>query len=716
MAGIVDTSIVRIRAQSGGVVGAGFVAHGGFVLTCCRIVNIALGRPSDDPGVPVQPVSLDFPYLSPGQQIKAHVIEWQPRQRDGSGDIALLELETPRPADCVSARLAVEPLDTGTSFVAYSWSTSEWQLGQWVPGQVQDKLSNGVLRSAVEFEPSMLARLRGSPVWSDQIGGALGILVGIERKWYGKPQSLIVPASKLLSAFNSHPLRPSVFVSYARADGAEYAEKVGSALQTRHFHSWMDTSSLPGATRWNAEIDQALSGVDAVVVILTPKAIESIQVESEWNRALNLGKPVFPLLFQDCEVPRVLAMLTYMDFRDPALFPARVDSLASQLATVDGTRKGVSEPPKRYEALLTIDTIDDPRSPTVVGQRLSGTIEYFQNRELEIRELGRLLALSSTRIVSVIGPAGMGKTALVSRFLRSLESSRWPDTIDGRLVEGILYLSQRTGGISLERVFVGCAEMLRGERSRAVIEAWTSPQLDLESKIQILMDALRGGLYVLLLDDIEDLLSDSGQFLDPDLRAFWKLMLAGRTDASLLITSREPVAFEIEDAPLDQEILLETGLEALYGIKMLRQSDPSGLYGLKDAPEASLARMVEMVHGVPRALEVFAGIVKDNALLTLDEVTEQFYQHPMTARELIQEGYRRLDENARMVLQGMAIYGRPVTLSAIKFLLEPFILDADISSVVLRLIRVHMVSVVDRNKKLIALHPTDQAYAYSQIP
>ena len=36
-----------------------------------------------------------------------------------------------------------------------------------------------------------------------------------------------------------------IFISYARADGREYAAKLESALQTAGFKTWRDTRSQP---------------------------------------------------------------------------------------------------------------------------------------------------------------------------------------------------------------------------------------------------------------------------------------------------------------------------------------------------------------------------------------------------------------------------------------------------------------------------------------
>jgi len=57
----------------------------------------------------------------------------------------------------------------------------------------------------------------------------------------------------------------------------------------------------------------------------------------------------------------------------------------------------------------------------VVGQPPMGVVEYFKDRLREQEKIGQLLAETTTRLVSVIGHGGMGKTALASKILRDLE-------------------------------------------------------------------------------------------------------------------------------------------------------------------------------------------------------------------------------------------------------------------------------------------------------
>ena len=50
-----------------------------------------------------------------------------------------------------------------------------------------------------------------------------------------------------------------------------------------------------------------------LVVVLSPKAVESRQVRSEWNLAIEEGKPVLPVVREKCRVPRQLRLYQQLD-------------------------------------------------------------------------------------------------------------------------------------------------------------------------------------------------------------------------------------------------------------------------------------------------------------------------------------------------------------------------------------------------------------------
>ena len=75
-------------------------------------------------------------------------------------------------------------------------------------------------------------------------------------------------------------------------------------------------------------------------------------------------------------------------------------------------------------------------------------------------------------------------------------------------------------------------------------------------------------------------------------------------------------------------------------------------------PDEQLARAVDRLHGVPKALVMLAGMKRDRRLRSLDSILDAFYQERLVD-ELIREGYRRLDADELHVLTALAVLGRP---------------------------------------------------------
>jgi tetratricopeptide (TPR) repeat protein/SAM-dependent methyltransferase len=544
-----------------------------------------------------------------------------------------------------------------------------------------------------------------------------------------------------------------IFISYARMDGEEFAQKVHDDLERLNFNMWLDLRDIDGD--WETCIIEALRSAYAVLVIVTPAAVLSPQVRGEYNDALNRYIPIIPLFVQQTDIPPVLTVFQWIDFRKASDYDSSLAELCQRLSglhdnylnylhqqlnafeiaqheapnprrfdyKIQNLRDAIANWEHRVETqhMRVVDSLEllskkpVPVIGRVVGQRLSNMTHHFRDRDHQLQEISRLLAEPSTRIVSVIGRGGMGKTALASKMLGDLEHNKWPHTEDHIPVDGIIYLSTRTTGISLERIFLSCAEMLGGERDRNLRSMWTNPEMKLEERVARLFETLQEGLYVILLDNMEDLVTDSGDIIDPDLRTFFEICLVTQHNARLFVTSRIPLAFRREVMHLDKQVALEEGLPTEHGVAMLRELDPNGLYGLSDAPESKLAQVVDLVHGVPRALEIVAGILANDPFTSLDDILKDVYGREQVVSDLVEENYKRLDANARRVVEALAVFGCPVQVVALDYLLEPFVPGLDAPSIVRRLVQTHLVS-VDRSTKTVTLHPIDQDYAYSRIP
>ena len=349
-----------------------------------------------------------------------------------------------------------------------------------------------------------------------------------------------------------------------------------------------------------------------------------------------------------------------------------------------------------------------------VGGKRIRAASYFRARGPEQKALGEYLARSSARVVSVTGRAGIGKTALASRVLNDLEQGRWPHTDDEMPVDGIVYMSTRSlNGISLAQLFLDCGEMLGGEHQQSLIDISNSGS-NADAKIQLLLKKLDSGRYVILLDHVESIL-ERGSFKDEELKTFFEASLDSANGLRLIVTSRDPLKFPPDFLAYDLEVPLREGLPVEDGIAMLRDLDPTGKSRLRDADEEQLARAVERLHGVPRALEVLAGIMKEKRLTTLDKILDRFYEQPDVVTLLIKEGYNMLDSDARDVMKALAVFDCPVPPSAVAFLLKPFSPDVEAEDVLERLLSIYMAK-ASPDGETVWLDPIDQEYAYHELP
>lgn len=552
-----------------------------------------------------------------------------------------------------------------------------------------------------------------------------------------------------------------VFISYGRADGEDIARRLYDDLVSRAFVVWLDQQNIPQGADFDQAIDDGLSDAWAVLVLMTPASVLSAQVKSEWYSAFNRNLPVIPLLVRDCAVPRMLAVLNYVDLRerydtgldriverlrdlaanyhtvlrelieafevaqseapDPKRFQPKLDELRAALKrweeqSSDRTRieRGMLEQVAEFERRR--ERRRARMHSKVIGQPPRDVTTLFKDRTEQRAAIGQALADPTTRLVTIIGRGGMGKTALATKILRDAEEDIWPHTDQSLAVDGIVYESTRTNGITLERIFLDCARMLGGERADALNQAWTTASLTPREKISRLLDALEpNARYILLLDNFEDLLDDSGAIVDEDVRAFIEMNLNAPHGLHVLLTTRMPLSLPVMLAPLERRVELREGLPVADGAALLRELDPNGAFGVRDLSDAELGHAVEVVHGVPRALEVLVGIMANDPFARLADVLPTFYEHEDTVRRIVQENYRRLDRGARQILEALAVYDRPVPLVALEFLLEPYAPELDAAGITRRLARASVIS-FDRKTQLMALHPIDRDYAYSQIP
>ena len=93
----------------------------------------------------------------------------------------------------------------------------------------------------------------------------------------------------------------------------------------------------------------------------------------------------------------------------------------------------------------------------------------------------------------MVGPDGVGKTALVCRLLKALEDGRLPDGLGQLDVDGIVYLSQAgTHRVNFPNLFDRLCRLLPPEAAGNLLRQYRDPRQTPETLMYALLDASIG--------------------------------------------------------------------------------------------------------------------------------------------------------------------------------------------------------------------------------
>ena len=348
--------------------------------------------------------------------------------------------------------------------------------------------------------------------------------------------------------------------------------------------------------------------------------------------------------------------------------------------------------------------------------------ETFKDRAKEMKDLCDHLADAGVRLISVVGRGGIGKTALVSKVFAEIEHGQWPAPTPGPspVPSGqergespfILYLDKDK--LTLEHLYAGAGRMLSPDAADELTAFYKQPGA-LADKAHFLLSRLREGVYLMVMDNLESVLQPDGTIADEGLRVFVEACLCAGHGVKLVITSREDVPLSPAALACARRVRLDQGLPESDAIALLRQLDPQGEVGLRDAPESLLRQAAVKAHGVPFALERIAGILARTPDLSLARLlTDRDLFTGQVIENLAEYGYTRLTDGARRVMEALAVFDRPVPEAAARYLLLPFAPEVDVAAELRRLAR-EMFVTANRVTGTFALHPLDREVAYKRL-
>ncbi len=217
----------------------------------------------------------------------------------------------------------------------------------------------------------------------------------------------------------SAPLK--VFLSYVQADdGADFDDPAKSFMRRLHtdltaqgYTVWWDRVTLPArGLAFSKEIEEAIRGVDRLVLVVTPGVPGSKYVQAEVECALKLCKPITPILKAGDYnlLPASVARINTLDFRPPREYAAAFADLHARL-----------DEPAPFGRLFNV-------KPLPTFHLMRETPYNAAHKALCADAIAHTVI--STRATAVYGPGGLGKSTLAAALAHDCTVRRmFPDGV-----------------------------------------------------------------------------------------------------------------------------------------------------------------------------------------------------------------------------------------------------------------------------------------------
>jgi predicted ATPase/DNA-binding SARP family transcriptional activator len=292
--------------------------------------------------------------------------------------------------------------------------------------------------------------------------------------------------------------------------------------------------------------------------------------------------------------------------------------------------------------------VERPSTPTNLQRQLTS----FVGRERELVEIKELLV--SSRLVTLTGPGGSGKTRLAVAVASEL-LCRFPDGV------WFVDLAPLADG-ALVGVTVAGVLGVRDDSGRSTIET--------------LVDSVRGREMLIVIDNCEHVIDSVAKVADALLRSC--------PSASLLATSREPLGISGEhvyrvptlQVPSEEDAdliaLVDSDAVRLF---VARVAQHTHAFALDPTNAPAIARVCRRLDGIPLALELAAAKLR---WIGLDEVEARLSQRFLlltgglrtalprqrTLRALIDWSWELLTDAEKMVLARLSVFAGSWDLDA----------------------------------------------------
>ena len=439
---------------------------------------------------------------------------------------------------------------------------------------------------------------------------------------------------------------------------------------------------VPNSTRWHAEVHGAIYLTegerqgrlvvrDSRLVDVTPPAGRGDPWAGMSGAVLfHRGVALGVVVEHHPQQGTVALQLTTFDAMFEPDKVADAAELAKELdiADIGGLVTASSEP----DVTAGTPAESMPAEVLVLGDHVSGAVSSWQDRVKFRESLRKMLLTGQRNILSVTGRPGIGKSAVVAKVLAEFEQ-RDPARRKEEEPDAIVYLSPRTGvaDLTAAHAYLTIATLAAPDEAEQLAERWNNMKLQ---ALPDLWNALRQRSVVVVLDHLDELQNkDTFELTDPAMVEF--LVSAGKTPHAprVITTSRHRLKLPSQ---LVEPLELKNGLKPADGIALLRSyPDPNGVIG--GETDERLAQVVEIIHGLPRGLDLIANILLGGEADDFDTVDEagsaieedNFFIDTLLdspegpdelIKRLLSRNYDDLDDPGHRIVDLLALAGVPL--------------------------------------------------------
>ncbi len=272
----------------------------------------------------------------------------------------------------------------------------------------------------------------------------------------------------------------------------------------------------------------------------------------------------------------------------------------------------------------------------------------FLGREQELHQLGRLLTSPESRLITLLGPGGIGKTRLAIEAARSISTYQRKPFRDGFVF------------VSLEAVSTGSQMLV------ALAEALGLPLSPDENPGKLLSQFLRDKQMLFILDNMEQVEGGSEKTGEL-LRHAGELKVLATSRSRLNLHGEWVVEIQGFPVPLDWTAtdLVESSAVQLFlqSAKHLKEDFP-----LTAQNAESIARICRLVEGIPLGIEMAAAwvhvlpveviaqeIEKDLDFLTYTS-TSDIPERQRSMRAVFDSSWRMLSSEEKATMRRLAVF------------------------------------------------------------